>query len=219
MHFHSAFGPVNCVQPFGGRGVGRGWRWLFSGLGEAPGRDRGTEPGGRARVKAAGRRGAQQRGGEGRAEPRRRTACTRPHIRKALGTFQEQRAAREAQSRGQGEGVLEEGRPSLQARALESSVLFLRLFPMSVFLCDFLLSVPRCLLPYSSPLSLLCLFLLGPYGSQIPLSVLTGSPPRPRSPSTPSSLSICLFLSPLLAVSQDRLGCGTSWPSPLGWAS
>lgn len=109
--------------------------------------------------------------------------------------------------------------PSLQARALESSVLSLRLFPMSVFLCDFLLSVPRCLLPYSSPLSLLCLFLLGPYGSQIPVSVLTGSPPRPRSSSTPSSLSICLFLSPLLPVSQDRLGCGTSWPSPLGWAS
>lgn len=56
------------------------------------------------RVNPEGVRGAQRRGGEeGLAG---RTACTRPRIRKALGTFQEQRGAREAPcSRRGGRGV------------------------------------------------------------------------------------------------------------------
>ena len=56
------------------------------------------------RVNPEGVRGAQRRGGEeGLAG---RTACTRPRIGKALGTFQEQSGAREAQcSRRGGKGV------------------------------------------------------------------------------------------------------------------
>ena len=131
----------------------------------------------------------------------------RPCIRKALGTFQEQRGAREAPCSRRGGGAREE---ASQVPGPKSSVLSVCLFRVSLFLCYFHTPLRSAMLP--SLLSALCLFLPNLPPNPRPKALLRTPPsllwvPFPWPPPPLCSLSIRLPLSSLLPVSQDELGC------------
>lgn len=124
------------------------------------------------RVNPAGVRGAQRRGGEeGLAG---RTACTRPRIRKALGTFQEQRSQGSPVQQARGEG---RQRKPAKSRAPKAQAC-LCACSQGLCLCDISASPLRCPADFFSPCPL-PLSACPKAFSKIPLSALWFLSPWP----------------------------------------